>query len=289
MDPALKLDRLAQLRAELDGGLSEAELLERERLDVKTWRESCAHWDAMLASEAESNRSVLTNRYNTAFNTTRRLLASKLKRAPALPVTPASAAPPPEPPSPPVSVSLSAIPPPPRPSSPPVAPPARSEYLEHPLERTVMAAPVGETTIGIDSVALLRHIMPFRQSNTVPSPSTPLPVDTSSTIELDPNSAELAAALPFLAALREKHQQMTTAASPPPARRFSLEEFAGLTAQVASAPHDAASIRARWLLDEASHRAESEHWQQEFARQPALSARYTELVKHYRAAYRGAK
>ncbi len=354
MAPALKLDRVAQLRAELEAGVAEAELLEREKLRSEDFREACAHWDAKLAEEAEHRRSVLTTRYNTAFNVKRRLLAAKRKPAEpeaVLEPAPRHAAEPP-----PVATSLTA--------APPVAP-LRANTFATPFPAP--GAGVADSSFAGSSPALARapepalvaprgdfsgtmisdeagggslaEAMPFlrslAQSSGIPLPTAtssssrslpgvdhgstvtldtpadagapslpfleaaraaratakqaePLPLppplpDYGGTLTLDPGGAEGAAALPFIAALREQRRQGEALAATA-TRRFSLEEFAALTAQIAMAPEAIAEVRRRWGLTEASHRSESEAWQQACAADPSLFERYTTLVKKLRAA-----
>lgn len=353
MEPALKLDRLAQLRAELEAGMAQADLLERERLSEDGFREACTFWDAKLAEEAAQKRSVLGTRYNTALNTRRRLLAAKRKKVEPEPADePAPAAPAPamgfqrpvasyEP------LPYEPPPPVPRPPAPLPAPPA-SDYGatmvgdERALQDMAAAMPFltaaraaaglpipapepppsskptpavdGGATLTLDDSGLSQADIPAflkvaREAHAAgapppwaPAQAAPIPPPTrdyGSTASIDPNSAELAAALPFLNALREQRPKPagpTPAASAPPApaplaavapasRRFSLEQFAALTAQIAAAPDTIAGIRQRWGLTEASHRAESEAWQSDCSSNPPLLARYASLVKHFRAAY----
>jgi hypothetical protein len=68
----------------------------------------------------------------------------------------------------------------------------------------------------------------------------------------------------------------------PRATRFTLEQFASLSAEIAVAPSAVAHVRGRYGLDEASHRAEAEEWGRRFAVDKELFARYGSLFQSYR-------
>jgi hypothetical protein len=74
------------------------------------------------------------------------------------------------------------------------------------------------------------------------------------------------------------------AASPaaPRATRFTLEQFASLSAEIAVTPSAVAQVRGRYGLDEASHRAEAEEWGRRFSADKDLFTRYGALFQSYR-------
>lgn len=413
MQPPIKLERVAQLRAEIDAGAKLEDLLEREQLTTEVWRASSAHHDQQLADEAAHGRFAITNRYRTAFEVKRKLLAAWQKNArptlepptpaesplaartsaqpppaPPMSVTPierppppstpprfAPAAPPPRsalsPPPPPVMPGLGPPPPPaptrapPFPAAPPAAPrpppasssptsawtaPAPSAAVEHALAGTIAAdagtgawaeampflraareakaaglpppppppappraTPVPESrspgsdlsgTMAVhDDGFLASEVMPFLKAareamaaglpipfpgSVDEAPKGPPPRELSGTLGLD-GSEQLAAALPFARAEVERRMAAAAKAAAPGAaaassKTLSLEQFAAMTAEIAGAPAHASTVRHRWGFDEPSHRRESERWQAEFARTPALAGRYASLVRHYRDA-----
>lgn len=80
-------------------------------------------------------------------------------------------------------------------------------------------------------------------------------------------------------------------APPPPAaqqvapaskKRFSINVFASLTAELAEAPHDAEAIRTRYGITEADHHEESRAWTSEFQANDDMRQRYLGIVQRYR-------
>ena len=71
-------------------------------------------------------------------------------------------------------------------------------------------------------------------------------------------------------------------AAAPRATRFTLEQFASLSAEIAVKPAAVAQVRGRYGLDEASHRAEAEEWGRRFSADKELFARYGGLFQSYR-------
>ena len=388
MQPDIKVERLARLRAEIETGAPLDEVLERENLTAEDWRAAGARWDAAMAEEAAKNRFACTNRYATALALKRKLLAAK--RVPARAETPVSPRPvhdadksTPRAPSPPAELPLSAIeasdraaarpalssvapaplaspppipaplavslpPPPPAqrlaPRSSAAPPPPLPQALDANMGATmalvegsegwnealpfleaaraaraaglpisppppldVAARPpspgpkpeMSGTLIADDSGSFMAsEVLPFLKAareamaagrpipfpDDVDRPAGPQRAELSGTMGFDPSRA-IAEALPFANAQREhakRAEEEPLARSP-----RTLEQFAALTAEIASSPDQIARVRERWGMDEASHRAESERWQGEFARHPALFARYTELVKRLRQPGRG--
>jgi hypothetical protein len=73
-------------------------------------------------------------------------------------------------------------------------------------------------------------------------------------------------------------------AAPTGPHELTLEQFASLTAEIATSPERAAETRAKYgLPTEQAHRALSALWQQRFAENGALQERYLRLVSEYRA------
>jgi hypothetical protein len=70
--------------------------------------------------------------------------------------------------------------------------------------------------------------------------------------------------------------------SAPRATRFSIEQFASLSAEIAVNPSTVAQVRGRYGLDDASHRAEAEEWGRRFTADKELFARYGALFQSYR-------
>lgn len=123
--------------------------------------------------------------------------------------------------------------------------------------------------------------LPFREAS---GPAARPPSPTSSGLK----------DLPFRSATPEPARPAApapTAAAAPPApaspasqraARFTLEQFASLSAEIAVAPAAVAQVRGRYHLDEASHRAEAEEWGRRFAADKELFARYGALFQSYR-------
>jgi hypothetical protein len=93
--------------------------------------------------------------------------------------------------------------------------------------------------------------------------------------------------LPFRATPPPLPPRAAPAAAPAPAptptaTRFSLEQFASLSAEIAVTPAAVAQVRGRYGLDDASHRAEAEEWGRRFSADKELFARYGALFQSYR-------
>jgi hypothetical protein len=72
------------------------------------------------------------------------------------------------------------------------------------------------------------------------------------------------------------------AAAPPAPKKFSINVFASLTAEIAENPADADAIRKRYGISEAEHREESQRWTDEFSKNDELRQRYLGIVARYR-------
>ncbi len=74
----------------------------------------------------------------------------------------------------------------------------------------------------------------------------------------------------------------TGPASPAKQKRFSINVFASLTAEIAESPNEAEAIRARYGVTEAEHKEESMRWTEEFQRSDETRQRYFGIVQRYR-------
>lgn len=72
-------------------------------------------------------------------------------------------------------------------------------------------------------------------------------------------------------------------------RRFSINVFASLTAEIAEHPSEVEAIRRRYGVGEAEHREESERWTAAFDADDELRQRYLGIVQRYRGYVRGQK
>ncbi len=152
----------------------------------------------------------------------------------------------------------------------------------------------GSATIGPTPSPLRakKNPLPFTPSADAPPPSTTAPASTAR-----------AGGLPFKAgaqppsanappsstnappgSMRAPPSTATPSSADPAARasRFTVEQFASLSAEIAVNPAAVAQVRARYGLDEASHRAEAEAWNRRFSADKELFARYGALFQSYR-------
>jgi hypothetical protein len=117
--------------------------------------------------------------------------------------------------------------------------------------------------------------LPFRAASDAaprPPPAAPPPGHGLPFRTAAPAAAPAAAAPPAAA----------TAPVAPRATRFTLEQFASLSAEIAVAPASVGQVRGRYGLDDASHRAEAEEWGRRFSADKELFARYGALFQSYR-------
>ena len=117
------------------------------------------------------------------------------------------------------------------------------------------------------------------------APHTPGEAPTAPMAPIGAPSSSRSSALPFKPAAKHSASSPPPAPAAPPAlarTRFSLEQFASLAAEIAAAPAKVAEVRARYGLDEASHRREAEAWNQRFSTDAELYRRYGALFKSYR-------
>jgi hypothetical protein len=116
--------------------------------------------------------------------------------------------------------------------------------------------------------------LPFRPGEgAAPAPpptAQPRPAELTQTVEgvLSPFAPD--AAVPF------------RAAPPAPRTRLTMEQFASLVAELAVNPSAAPQTRARYGLDEASHRADAEEWHRRLGADAQLYARYHGLFQSFR-------
>jgi hypothetical protein len=78
--PPLPIERFAELSAEIDAGVPELEILEREKLTESNWAAAKAFWLRRMADEAERKRFETTTRYQAIFKAKRAVFESKLRR-----------------------------------------------------------------------------------------------------------------------------------------------------------------------------------------------------------------
>jgi hypothetical protein len=173
-----------------------------------------------------------------------------------------------------LAISLDAIPGAPVPFKPidPKAPPAPPpvQITEAPQRKLDLGA-----TMMPDTEPAPRPATPFAS----PPPKQDLGATMMPDTELAPRPAT-----PFIAPARSStpFPAVPAAASPAP-KRFAINVFASITAEIAEHPADVAAIRARYGLSEAEHRAESERWTEEFAKNDELRQRYLGIVSRYRS------
>lgn len=119
-------------------------------------------------------------------------------------------------------------------------------------------------TVAFDAPLQRRDSLPFGSAATVPNPAAvypPLPpIATPGPPPLAPAGA-------------------AAAAKP---RRFSINVFASLTAEIAESPGETEAIRLRYGLSESDHHEESMRWTQEFQQNDETRQRYFGIVQRYR-------
>jgi len=69
----------------------------------------------------------------------------------------------------------------------------------------------------------------------------------------------------------------------PAQRRFTINVFASLTAEIAEQPTDVEAIRQRYGITESEHHEESRSWTEEFQRNDDVRQRYFGIVQRYRS------
>jgi hypothetical protein len=136
--------------------------------------------------------------------------------------------------------------------------------------------------------------------------------DSPRTTALDPDAvrAALASATPFrgkaptgdpgsprtmaidVSQLAPPPAHAAQAPSPSPsqprgAKRFSINVFASLTAEMAERPGEVDAIRKKYGVTEAEHHEESQRWTEDFANNDDLRKRYFGIVQRYRGYLKG--
>ena len=171
-------------------------------------------------------------------------------------------------------------------------------------------------TVDPEVMRRAQEAMPFRAQEGAPRPPSsasfaavrPAPAadaqasgrESPKTQAFDFNSipAHLKEALPFAGSPPGNAQQATHAAAsqaaanppPPPSapvetphkKRFTINVFASLTAEIAEAPHEVEAIRGRYGVTEAEHHEESMRWTTEFQNNDDMRQRYFGIVQRYR-------
>ena len=77
MDIPLRLERYAQLRAEVDERANLKQMLRRDGIGYDVWLQSRSFWDERLALEARDGKATLRTRYEGAYNARRRMLGAR--------------------------------------------------------------------------------------------------------------------------------------------------------------------------------------------------------------------
>ncbi|MBK6517077.1 MAG: hypothetical protein IPM79_20505 [Polyangiaceae bacterium] len=165
-------------------------------------------------------------------------------------------------------------PPPPASSQQGAKPPPAADDDDDDDPRTKMVDP-GAVAAAIGKAT------PFAKKPDAPPtpPSSPGSEASPRTVSFDGTSVASAAreALPF-------GGQPGPQAAPQPAKakRFTLNVFASLTAEIAENPADAEAIRTRYGVTEAEHHEESMRWTEEFSKSDEIRQRYFGIVQRYR-------
>lgn len=176
---------------------------------------------------------------------------------------------------------------PPRAPPPPAAPPAAPSFLVAPPLPTVARAPAALGGTSLAQLVPKGPALPFGARPPAPPPAAPSPAGPPL-----PAAARAPAALmgTSLAQVVPKGPPVPFAPPQPPvtsshpAPSSSLEHYAALCAETSLDPRRIDEIRARYgLRDLDAWRAVDGGWQARFRVDPALSARWQELVAHYRA------
>jgi hypothetical protein len=237
-ESAIELERYAEVRAEIEFGLPESDVLQRAGLTAEAWAAAEEHWQPRLHAELPQIHAPLTARYRAAFDTRKRALSegdetlpltggvAKPGMLPGLPFAPETGDGPITP-----RVAQRAVTPPPPPNSSPA--------------------------------------LPFVDGVPPPAPSAP--------------SLQSLQGLPFRAP-----GSGDAAPAPPSARpssrgtRLALDRFAMLSAELALWPSATPTILARYDLDEPASASEGLLWQQRFASDRELYAKFAALVETYK-------
>lgn len=215
--------------------------------------------------------------------------------------------------------------PPAPPAVPPPAPVAG--HKKQNLGATMMVDPesIDERGLPFGGAGPRTTPQPMRRSSPQPMPATTAPMppsladddDEPRTKALDPSAvrAAIAAATPFgerkpsspgfPAATPPKTAALDSSQLKPPApsqagpqfdrgggaartpKRFSINVFASLTAEIAEQPSEVEAIRRKYGITEAEHHEESQRWTEDFATNEELRKRYLGIVQRYRGYLKG--
>lgn len=176
-------------------------------------------------------------------------------------------------------------PPPPAPPPPAAALPAPSFLVAPPLP-TVARAPAALGGTSLAQLVPKGPALPFgARPPAPPPPAPPSPIAPRAPAALTGTSlAQIVpkgSPVPFAP---RPPPPSPPVASPPPAPSLSLEHYAALCAEISLDPRRVEEIRARYgLRDLDAWRAADGAWQARLRAEPALSARWQELIAHYRA------
>jgi hypothetical protein len=104
-----------------------------------------------------------------------------------------------------------------------------------------------------------------------------------------PQQAAPQQAAPQQSSAQQAQVHSTTSPTPPSTpeaaphkKRFTINVFASLTAEIAEAPHEVEAIRARYGVSESEHHEESMRWTTEFQSNDDVRQRYLGIVQRYR-------
>ncbi len=304
--PVLAIERFATMSADIEAGGARDEVLAREGLSLAAWTRAQESWLGKMADEAARKRFELTNRYNAAFVAQRRSLDGSARRAEqknkkgpiAAPAKVALASPPFVAPPPSFVAPGPAFVAPPAPFGAAPAKVAAPAKIAAPAPIAApgrIAMPTMELPAfgAIPAPSVVASSPPTHLGGTVAaeliSPfvsGAPLPFRTTSigNAAPAPPAASNLEGLPFRSTAGPAPAPLAPAAVAAPSRaaRFTLEQFASLSAEIAVAPAAVAQVRGRYGLEEASHRAEAEEWGRRFAADRELFVRYSALFQSYR-------
>ncbi|WP_437478024.1 hypothetical protein WME75_29460 [Sorangium sp. So ce1014] len=255
MGTGLTLERVAELRAQMEAGRLRDEVLARAGLTAEDWTAAQRDWLERMGEELDHGCFELTNRYTQAFLEHQRDIVAA---------------------SPPAGTR-----PGPMPITPPRAAPAPRCSEPTGLTGT---APLPDMSACIAALPFVPRAPP----RPVPAAPVPPPAPPGGTAPLHDMPA-LVASLPFIPAPAKRPAPATPPTEPIAARTapaLALEHYAALCAELSLDPRGAAAIYPRYgLRDAAAWQAADAEWQVRMRGDSALEARWQQLIAYYRAYY----
>ena len=255
----LSIESFAEANAEIESGRARSEVLEQRGLTEVEWLATREHWLRLIGEEALQHKFDVPSRYQAAFLARREALARGAATTAELaafdsvedPTTPVSSGPP------------SGLPFLRDETAPPPAS-RRGDFSGLPFR------PPGMPAAGAYAAQSSESYPP------APEPLGSMPLSTKS------------AGAPSSSAHSDSYPPPPTPIAPvissdayPPFPQLELAQLAALAAEISVFPENIAVARARYSIDEASHRAAAIVWQARFAADPALYAQYTSLYEKY--------